>query len=256
MNGKNKMLLSKLQLLKANAEKGIAILIDPAKDNQKFLSVAKNLLQEFPVDFIFVGGSFVEAGKIDECINQIRNTTDIPIVLFPGDYNQLSSKADSLLFLSLISGRNPDFLIEQQVKSVPWLRKHDLEVVPTSYLIVSNEQNSSVLRASNTKPLSPNNKEMILDTCLAGYFLGHKLLYLDGGSGCDEAISPEIIKNISDNVELPLICGGGIKTPETASEVFNAGADLIVIGNALEKDPNLLKLIYPVAKKQLVKDIQ
>ncbi|MEX0810654.1 MAG: geranylgeranylglyceryl/heptaprenylglyceryl phosphate synthase [Chitinophagales bacterium] len=241
MISKNKKLLSKLQLLRSSGQKGFAILIDPDKDNTRYFSALAELLPNYPVDFIFVGGSFVKNGATDYCIEQIKGFTDLPVILFPGNYNQLSARADALFFLSLISGRNPEYLIEQHIKSAPWLKENKLEVIPTSYIIISDSTKASVLKASETKPISPKAEEKIVNTALAGYYLGHQLLYLEAGSGSEEPIPASVIEQVAKTVDLPLICGGGIRNTEAAEEICTAGADVVVIGNALEKNPFLLK---------------
>lgn len=245
---KNKKLLSKLQLLKSRGEKALAILVDPDKDNTKYFEALKEMQNEYCPDFVFVGGSFVENGATDLCIEQLKTFCKVPIFLFPGNYKQLSAKADALLFLSLISGRNPEYLIEQHVQSVPWLKENPIEVIPTSYIIVSDTLDSSVLKASQTNPLPTNDIERIVNTAMAGFYQGHQLLYFEAGSGSDNNISAEIIESVSSNIDLPLICGGGIKNAQSAEALLKSGADVVVVGNALESNPYLLKSLVKTLK--------
>lgn len=248
MLNENKNVLSKLRLLKSSGKKGFAILIDPDKDNTQYFTALRELLPQYRPDFIFVGGSFVKAGETEKCIAALKEFSNSPIVLFPGNHSQLSAKADALFFLSLISGRNPEYLIEQHVQSIPWLRKNPLEVIPTSYIIVNDSEDSSVLKASGTKPIASNAIEQILNTAWAGFYQGHQLLYLEAGSGSPSFVSSNIIQRIANEVHLPLICGGGIKNAENARELCQAGADIVVVGNALENNPYLLPSIFEEIK--------
>lgn len=247
MNGP-KNILSKIKLLKRKQEKGVAILVDPDKDNGDYFKALEKILPQAQPDLILVGGSFVKRGATDACIEKLKALTSLPIVLFPGHCDQLSGKADALLFLSLLSGRNPEFLVDQHVKSAEWLKKNDLEVIPTSYLIINDHQDASVLKASATAAIPPNDLKTITNTALAGFYMGHQLTYLDAGSGSKNPIPAKVLKVVSENVSLPLICGGGIRDAATAEMLFEAGADLLVIGNALEKDPYLLQSIVETAK--------
>lgn len=244
----NKKLLSKLRFLKSSGAKALAILIDPDKDNTAYFAALKEMQVDYCPDFVFVGGSFVESGATDICIQKLKSFCKAPVLLFPGSYTQLSAYADALLFLSLISGRNPEYLIEQHVQSIPWLKENPIEVIPTSYIIVSDSESSSVLKASNTRPLPTDNIEIILNTAWAGFYQGHQLLYFEAGSGNKNFIPSEIINKVSNEIDLPLICGGGIKNLEAASELCKAGADVVVVGNALEENPYLLKSIFEAVK--------
>lgn len=249
----NFKILSKIKELRRNRSKALAVLIDPDKNNGHYLEQLCRLLPTTSPDFIFVGGSFVDDGATEKCVAEIRSICDLPIVLFPGRSNQLTEKADAILFLSLLSGRNPEFLVTQQVESAAWLYKHQLEVIPTSYIIVNDCDEASVLKASATSAIRPTQVSEIINTALAGYYMGHQLCYLDAGSGSKEAIPENVIQNIRQKVPVPLICGGGIKTPEDAQKIYCAGADIIVIGNALEKEPQLLSSINEAARKSALK---
>ncbi|WP_324719823.1 geranylgeranylglyceryl/heptaprenylglyceryl phosphate synthase [Salinimicrobium sp. HB62] len=211
----------------------LAVLIDP----EKFIpSTAKEFLKKIPflTTHIFIGGSTVIPEDLENCTKAIKAETSLPVILFPGDHRQISNKADALLFLSLLSGRNPDYLIEQQVRAVPLIRKTQLEVIPTAYLLIDGGKECAVERVSKTRPLSQNDISEIVDTALAGYYAGKKLIYLEAGSGALNPVSPEIISAVKEAVDLPLIVGGGIRTSEQLEEAYNAGADLVVIGTAFE----------------------
>lgn len=218
----------------AAGNKMLAILIDP----DKFIAAeAAAFLQKIPevATHIFIGGSSVENGKTQACVKAVKAETSLPIILFPGDHSHITPEADALLFLSLISGRNPEYLIGQQVKSVQKLRESRLEVIPTGYILVDGGNFSAVQRVSNTEPLDPTDPEMIVNTALAGQYSGKKLIYLEAGSGAKNAISETIISAVKKAIDIPLIVGGGIRTKEQLESIYEAGADLVVIGTAFEK---------------------
>lgn len=216
-----------------NSEKLLAILIDPDKFNvsqaQKALSrLTKN------VSFIFVGGSEVEAFHTEKTVKKIKTFSSLPVILFPGDHSQITETADSILFLSLLSGRNPEFLIEQHIKSVKYLRNSSLEIIPTGYILIDGGKNCAVHRVSNTTPIPQTDVELIVETALAGQFSGKKLIYLEAGSGAVYPVEPKIISEVKKAISIPLIVGGGIRNSEKMDELFNAGADIIVVGTAFE----------------------
>jgi len=229
---------------KANNEKLLAILLDPDKIDLNAVPVLVEKINQSPATHIFIGGSLVQNNIIDELILRIRQVSPfggrgaLPIVLFPGNPSQISNQADAILFLSLISGRNPDFLIEHQVQAVPILKQSNLEVISTGYILVESGTETAVERVSKTKPLDRNNPEYILQTAQAGELLGNKLIYLEAGSGADYAIPKEIIKLVSQNIEIPLIVGGGIVDLQGIQKAYNYGADVVVIGTAFENDLN------------------
>lgn len=223
---------------KISNQKLLAILLDPDKidlDNSEIL--IENINQS-PATHIFIGGSLVENNIIDELIIKIKENCDLPIVLFPGNPSQISDQADAILFLSLISGRNPDYLIEHQVQAVPILKQTNLEVISTGYILIESGTETAVERVSKTIPLARNNPEYILQTAQAGELLGNKLIYLEAGSGADYPIPREMIKLVSQNIEIPLLVGGGIVDFQGIQKAFDSGADLVVIGTAFEKDIN------------------
>jgi len=220
---------------KKEGKKLLAVLLDPDKVD---LNEVKNLIEKIKnhVDFLFVGGSTVSYGDTQELVEQLKVLTSIPIVLFPGDYSQITNTADAILFLSLISSDNPEYLIKQQLKAVPLLQKSNLEIIPTAYILIDGGAETTVQKVSGTKPIAQNNIELVSNTAIAGMYLGKQLVYLEAGSGATEAVSQKIIKKVSKNISIPLIVGGGIRTKKQLTVAYNAGADLIVIGTAFEEN--------------------
>jgi phosphoglycerol geranylgeranyltransferase len=223
-------------------KKSIAVLIDPDKvEDTNKLTHLINLGTENCIDFFFVGGSLITTPNLSEVINVIKeNVSSVPVVLFPGNAQQVDPSADAILFLSLISGRNPDFLIGQHVLAAPILKTYRMEILPTGYLLINSGRLSSAAYISNTTPIPEDKHALAASTALAGEMLGLKLIYLDAGSGAEREISPRMINSVRKAIQVPLIVGGGINTPAKAQAALEAGADMIVIGNALEKDPELL----------------
>ena len=234
------------EILKAKSEnkKLLAILLDPDKLILENLDLLISKINQSPATHIFIGGSLVENNIIDDLILKIRQFSPfggrgaLPIVLFPGNPSQISDKADALLFLSLISGRNPDYLIGHQVNSVPLLKKTNLEIISTGYILIESGNQTAVERVSKTKPLDRNNIDYIIQTAQAGQMLGNKLIYLEAGSGAKQAVSLEMIKKVAQNIEIPLVVGGGIVDLQQIEDSYTAGADLVVIGTAFENDLN------------------
>ena len=221
---------------KAKNEKLLAILLDPDKINLESTEILSQKINQSPATHIFIGGSQVNNNIIDELILKIKQVCDLPIVLFPGNPSQISNKADGILFLTLLSGRNPDYLIEHQVNAVPILKKTNLEIISTGYILVESGNETAVERISKTKPLDRNNANFILQTAQAGEYLGNKLIYLEAGSGAKLAIPSEIIQLLSQNIQIPLIIGGGIRSLCEIQKAYIAGADLVVIGTAFENN--------------------
>lgn len=230
-----------IQNKKTVGDKILAVLIDPDKTSLAQLSELVELSSNAKVDLIFVGGSQVSNNDMERIIDQLKALSEIPIVIFPGHMEQLSDRADALLFLSLISGRNPEYLIEQQVQSVGFLRTSNLEVISTGYILVDGGNESSVSKTSKTLPIPAEQQTLIRDTALAGTYLGHQLIYLEAGSGAFIPVAPDTIKSVSKELKVPLIVGGGIRSIESAVAAAEAGADILVVGNVLEKDPQLVK---------------
>jgi putative glycerol-1-phosphate prenyltransferase len=225
---------------KQAAKKQFALLVDPDKTIGKGLLKLIDLAQEARVDLVFVGGSLLSNGNLDECVSTIKANCNIPVVLFPGDNLHYSSSADAILFLSLISGRNPEMLIGKHVVSAPLLKRSGIEVLPTGYMLIESGKATSVSYMSNTTPIPANKNDIAVCTAMAGELLGFKLIFMDAGSGALNPISESMIAEVSKNINVPLIIGGGIRTPEKALLNCRAGADIIVVGNALEKDSSLL----------------
>lgn len=214
----------------------MAVLLDPEKEAIDQIERKVNKINAAPATHIFVGGSTMQTNQLEQLVQEIKCHTELPVVLFPGDEHQITEAADGLLFLSLISGRNPEYLIEKQVRSIPKLLKSELEIIPTGYLLIDSGSLSSVERVSNTKPLSKNDREQIVHTAKAGELLGMKLIYLEAGSGASETITPSIIKEVKSVLKIPLIVGGGIRSLDQLDALYEAGADMVVVGTAFEQD--------------------
>jgi phosphoglycerol geranylgeranyltransferase len=226
---------------KKKGEKLLAILIDPDKIQLGQLDNLIEKINQSPATHLFVGGSLVETNLIDVIIKQIKQVCNLPILLFPGSPSQISKYADGILFLNLISGRNPDYLIEHQVNAVPILEKTNLEVISTGYVLIENGKQTAVERVSQTKPLKRNNIDYVCQTAKAGEYMGNKLIYLEAGSGAEKAIPLVMIKEVSKKITIPLIVGGGITTKVGIQNAFSSGADLVVIGTAFENDINFFE---------------
>jgi phosphoglycerol geranylgeranyltransferase len=225
----------------ANNLKHLAVLIDP--DSIESESQLVNICQhsnESSIDFILVGGSLITNGFFDKCIQIIKQHTQIPVVLFPGNIMQVSKNADAILLLSLISGRNPDLLIGKHVLAAPMLKQSGLEIIPTGYMLIDGGNITSVSYMSNTTPIPAEKHSIAACTAMAGEMLGLQVTYMDAGSGAQHPISTKIISAVRESVNGPIFIGGGIKTPEGAIAACNAGADVVVVGNAFEKEPELI----------------
>ena len=220
--------------------KSFAVLIDPDKVNPKKLDDLVKLATDAQVDYFFVGGSLVISNHLDECIQQLKKNCSIPVILFPGSHTQVSPHADALFYLSLLSGRNPDLLIGQHVVSAPMVKKSGLEIIPTGYLVVDGGAPTTVSYMSNAAPIPADKADIAMCTAMAGEMLGKQIIYMDAGSGAKQPITTEMIKKVAQHIELPLIVGGGITDAEKAYQNCKAGADIIVIGNAIEKNPALI----------------
>ncbi|MCC1484295.1 phosphoglycerol geranylgeranyltransferase [Winogradskyella immobilis] len=227
----------------SKSEKLLAVLIDPDKMRLEAVSKFISKINQSKATHIFVGGSEVNEGVTETLVEDIKKHTNLPVILFPGDVIQITDKADAILFLSLISGRNPDYLIGKHVDAISKLRETNLEVVSTGYLLIENGKETSVERVSKTKPLKRNNIKKIIDTAKAGELLGKKLIYLEAGSGATHAIEPEIISKVKEELNIPLIVGGGIRSKKGLESAYKAGADLVVIGTAFEQDKSFFNEI-------------
>lgn len=228
---------------KRAGKKSFAVLIDPDKVNASNIEELVRRSIDAHVDYFFVGGSLVISTHLDECIQQIKAACNIPVILFPGSPSQVSKFADALLYLSLISGRNPELLIGQHVISAPFVKKSGLEIMPTGYMVIDGGAPTTVSYISNATPIPADKSEIAMCTAMAGEMLGMQLIYMDAGSGAKQPITEQMIENVSKHIQVPLIVGGGILEPEKAYLNCKAGADIIVVGNAIEKDPSLIKEI-------------
>ncbi|MFC2114358.1 geranylgeranylglyceryl/heptaprenylglyceryl phosphate synthase [Bacteroidota bacterium] len=227
-------------------KKLFAWLIDPDKLSLDMLIDQLKIASQFPPDLIFLGGSLMIKDQINEFILQIRSHLDRPIILFPGSTNQINENADGILFLSLISGRNPDFLIGRHVESAYLLKKSKLQVLPTGYMLIDSGKPTTASYISNTFPIPHNKPDIALSTAIAGELLGLRFIFLDGGSGAQSTVSMEMIQLVKENINIPLITGGGIKNPEQMKSAFDAGADIVVVGNVIETNPDLLQGFYHI----------
>ncbi len=225
---------------KLAGKKSFACLLDPDKLSLANVDETIRLSIEAQVDYFFVGGSLIINLMLDELISNIKKKCDIPVILFPGGTNQISYRADALLFLSLISGRNADLLIGKHVETAPYLKISPLEIISTGYMLIDGGVPTTVSYMSNTYPIPRTKDDIALSTAIAGEYLGLKLMYMDAGSGAKTPISDSMINVISSAVGCPLIVGGGFKTAEICGAKARAGADIVVVGDALEKDPNLV----------------
>ena len=216
--------------------KKITVLIDPDKIDVNSVDKLLNLSEKAKIDFFLVGGSLV-AERPDDFIQKLKQKTKIPVVLFPGSLLQYSSKADAILFLSLISGRNPELLIGNHVTVAPLLKKSKIEVLSTGYMLINGGKTTSVEYVSNTMPIPADKTDIASATAIAGEMLGLKLVYMDAGSGADKPVPSGMIKKVKENIDIPLIIGGGLQTEEQIENACKNGADIIVLGNILEKEP-------------------
>ncbi len=237
------MILDYINKAKNNNEKLLAILLDPDKINLDQLPLVIKKINDSDANLIFVGGSLLFKNILDNFIKTIKKYSDLPVVLFPGSAIQISNEADAILFLQLISGRNPEYLISNQIIAAPLLKQTNLEVISTSYLLVESGRETTVSYISNTKPLPAHKPEIAMATALAGQYIGHQLIYLDGGSGALNPVSLEMISKVAKVVDLPIIVGGGLKSKEQINKVYNAGATIVVVGTAFENDTELLNNI-------------
>ena len=226
---------------KGTGKKSFAVLIDPDKVNDQSMEQLIQLSVSAKVDYFLVGGSLVISNYLDNCLQLIKRSCDIPTILFPGSPSQVSKYADALLYLSLISGRNAELLIGQHVVSAPMVKKSGLEIMSTGYMVVDGGAPTTVSYISNASPLPADKNEIAVCTAMAGEMLGMKLIYMDAGSGAKIAISESMIEKVAQSISVPLIVGGGIVDPEKAYLNCKAGADVVVVGNAIEKDSSLIK---------------
>ena len=238
--------MHKIYDLITSVECTLGILLDPEKMGldevsafAKALSLnSSRIINKFDVHQIvlLVGGSTMESVDFDKWNRHLRGSTDLPFILFPGSHKQVSSAADAILYLNLISGRNPDYLIGEQVAAAFDVQKSGIEVIPTAYLLLDGRNESAVARVSKTAPMSQQDVDQVVKTALAGQFMGNKLIYLEAGSGAKQPVTDEIVKAVRQRVNTPIIVGGGIRNEQAIKSKFDAGAKMVVVGTAIEEN--------------------
>lgn len=233
-------ILQSISNRKQEGRKQLAVLIDPDKTDDSKLKQIALLAADNKVDYFFVGGSLLVNNGLDSCIKTIKDLSGIPVVLFPGNTLQMSYRADAMLFLSLISGRNPEMLIGRHVVAAPYLKLSNVEVIGTGYMLIESGKPTAVSYMSNSSPIPADKDDIAMCTAMAGEMLGLKLIFMDAGSGAIHPVSASMIQHVSQSIDIPLMVGGGISTPELAQRSAVAGADVIVIGNIVEKDPAII----------------
>jgi len=233
---------------KKEGTKQFAILLDPDKVDPGDIDLLCKTAVNAEVDYIFVGGSLLTNNSAASCIRRIKYACSIPVIIFPGSTYQIDEQADALLFLSLISGRNPELLIGQHVISAPLIREKKIEAISTGYILVESGRTTTALYMSNTFPVPAGKPDIAACTAMAGEMLGMKVIFLDAGSGAEIPVSAKMIQVVRENISVPLIVGGGIRNPEKAIESCKAGADLIVVGNSIENNPSVISEIAEAVK--------
>lgn len=248
--------LSSLEQAKKSGSKKFAVLIDPDQSKTQMLDRVIDLGNQAHVDYWLVGGSLIVEDVLGDVLARLKSRSDIPVVLFPGSTMQVHALADAILLLSLISGRNPDLLIGSHVQAAPLIHSAGLEVVPTGYMIIDGGVETAVSYMSNTRPIPRSKHEIAQCTAMAGEMLGLKTIYMDAGSGAHYAISAEMISRVASHVDVPLIVGGGIRDAQSAQQAITAGADMIVVGTAIEQSPEVLMdisaVVHAFARHSLV----
>ncbi|MBD99337.1 MAG: geranylgeranylglyceryl/heptaprenylglyceryl phosphate synthase [Verrucomicrobia bacterium] len=246
MQAKNKNLLNNIKEKASNKLPQIALLIDPDKLNEAALIEMCKSAEKCNVDFLLVGGSLLTSGDLNTTVNTIKSNCNLKCLLFPGSASQISPEADGILFLSLLSSRNPEMLIGQQVVAAPYLRKTNLEVIPTAYMIVESGKQTTASYISNSNPIPADKAEIAASTALAGEYMGMAITYLDAGSGAQHPVPLEMIQKVREFTQNPIIVGGGINNQSAMTKAFEAGADVIVIGTAVEQDPEFMQEIKAI----------
>ena len=246
-------ILTQLRTLKAQNKSGFAVLADPDKIAPADMQYLARLCNDAKVDYLMIGGSLLMAHQMELCIQRFKSESDIPVILFPGSPAQVTPYADALLYLSLISGRNPELLIGQHVISAPLVKASGLEVISTGYIIIDGGVQTTVSYISHAMPVPADKPEIALCTAWAGELQGKHIIYLDAGSGARKPISEDMIRTVSSRIEIPLFVGGGILTPEKVYENCKAGANIVVVGNAIERDPMLIRDMA-LATREAVED--
>ncbi len=243
--------MSLYQNITEDKNKKLALLIDPDKFSAALVT---KLAEKAGVDYLFIGGSIISEGNFHDCIKTLKKISMLPLILFPGNSDQVDASADAILFLSLISGRNADNLIGRHVIAAPSLKRTSLEIIPTGYMLIDGGRITSALYMSNTLPIPADKPDIAVSTAIAGEMLGLKLIYMDTGSGALNHVPCEMIKEVKRNISIPLIVGGGIRTPGDAVNICEAGADVIVIGTVAEKSPETFFQIVQSLKLKYTKN--
>ena len=238
--------------LKKKGKSGFAVLVDPDKVAPSDMQYLAELCNDAGVDFLLMGGSLVVDHQLDACIQRFKADSDIPVILFPGSPAQVTPYADALLYLSLISGRNPELLIGQHVISAPAVKASGLEVISTGYMVIDGGVPTTVSYISHASPIPANKPDIALCTAWAGELQGKHIIYMDAGSGARNPISTEMIHKVSSHIDIPLFVGGGIQTPDKVWANCQAGAQVVVVGNAIERDPMLIKELAQATRVQSV----
>ncbi len=236
-------------LISRKQEKQFAVLVDPEYCDDIVLKNLVSLASASAVDYIMVGGSLLVNDNLDRCVQLIKRETQLPIILFPGSEMQINGKADAILLLSLISGRNPEMLIGKHVSAAPYLKASKLEIISTAYMLIESGNSTTALYMSNTTPIPRSKDDIAVCTAMAGEMLGMKMIYMDAGSGAEYPVPVSMIKSVKEQTAIPLIVGGGIRSPEIAHESCKAGADMIVVGTAIENDIELISEISKAIKE-------
>ena len=233
-------ILTYINTAKKNNKKLLAILLDP--DKIKLTNIPKTIqkINNSNVHLIFIGGSLLFKNVLDKFVEVVKENTNLPILLFPGSAMQITNNADGILFLQLISGRNPEYLISNQVIAAPLLKQTDLEVISTGYMLIESGRETTASYISNTKPIPSHKPEIAMATAIAGEYIGNKLIYMDGGSGALNPIPSNVIKKVASHIDLPIIIGGGLRTKEKIQAAYDSGATIVVVGTAFENDEELL----------------
>lgn len=221
---------------KSKNKKLLAILLDPDKLQVSDIKLICLKIINSPATHVLVGGSIVKNNQTERIVIELKKHLNLPVILFPGNVNQVTNYADGILLLSLLSGRNPEYLIEQHIKAAPLLYKSTLEIIPTAYILIDGGTETAVQRVSRTTPINQEDHKLTCHTALAGQYIGKKLIYLEAGSGAKNFVNTKTISTVAKKVTIPLIIGGGIRDIESIEKIYNAGADMIVIGTAFEND--------------------
>lgn len=233
--------LKDIRSAKNRGQRQFALLVDPDRVTANELAGLAARAQKSGVDLFFVGGSLLVNDTLVDCVQTIKDNCDIPVVLFPGDNMQVAPNADAILLLSVISGRNAEMLIGKHVVAAPRLKHSGLEIIPTGYMLIDSGRPTTASYMSNSQPIPRDKDDIALCTAMAGELLGMGCVFMDGGSGAENSVTESMIRSVAGNISVPLIIGGGIRTPEMTRAKFEAGADIVVVGNAIEKESALLE---------------